>query len=70
MRLPRRPSNENARQHALEGGGLRPEKPRTGLGQAITRELLQQMGRSVHYQSRNGGEAKLAITLPIAESTS
>ena len=46
------------------------KKPGTGLGLAITRELLQQMDGSVHYQSRDGGGATFTITLPIAESTS
>jgi PAS domain S-box-containing protein len=43
------------------------KKPGTGLGLAITRELVEQMGGSIHYQAREGGGATFTIVLPIAE---
>ncbi|PAU80781.1 histidine kinase [Halovibrio salipaludis] len=45
------------------------KKPGTGLGLAITRELVEQMGGSIHYQAREGGGATFTIVLPIAEPT-
>jgi len=43
------------------------KKPGTGLGLAITRELVEQMSGSIHYQARDGGGATFTIVLPVAE---
>lgn len=44
------------------------KKPGTGLGLAITKELVEQMNGSIHYQSRNGGGAVFTIGLPEADT--
>ncbi|MEQ6885794.1 GAF domain-containing protein [Salicola sp. Rm-C-2C1-2] len=42
------------------------KKPGSGLGLAITKELIEQMNGSIHYEARDGGGSIFTIVLPEA----